>query len=169
MKQRVKLAQALVHDPRILFLDEPTNGLDPAGRDEMLDLVHRTGTEFGISIVMASHLLGEIERVCEHLVVIDGGHLMQSGPIRDFTATTGTLAVEVDGDTAGLRQRLENAGLVVQTEGRLVLVAMDGDAAYDIIRDACDDLGLGLVRIELRRQNLEDIFRPAAEAASAAN
>lgn len=73
MKQRVKLAQALVHDPRILFLDEPTNGLDPAGRDEMLDLVRRTGTEFGISIIMASHLLGEIERVCEHLVVIDGG------------------------------------------------------------------------------------------------
>ncbi|HMO53226.1 MAG TPA: ABC transporter ATP-binding protein, partial [Tepidiformaceae bacterium] len=63
MKQRVKLAQALVHDPKLLFLDEPTNGLDPAGRDEMLDLVRRTGREFGISVVMASHLLGEIERV----------------------------------------------------------------------------------------------------------
>lgn len=171
MKQRVKLAQALVHDPRILFLDEPTNGLDPAGRDEMLDLVHRTGTEFGISIVMASHLLGEIERVCEHLVVIDGGHLMRSGPIGDFTANTGTLAVEVDGGAELLRERLEGAGLTAATEGRLVLVALDGDRAYDIIRDACDDLELGLVRIEHRRQNLEDIFReraPAGEAASAA-
>lgn len=172
MKQRVKLAQALVHDPRILFLDEPTNGLDPAGRDEMLDLVRRTGTEFGISIVMASHLLGEIERVCEHLVVIDGGHLMRSGPIEEFTANTGTLAVEVDGDAAALEKRLETAGLTAATEGRLVLVALDGDRAYDIIRDACDDLGVGLVRIERRRQNLEDIFReqaPTEEPASAAS
>src|SRR4029079_6888420 len=155
MKQRVKLAQALVHDPRILFLDEPTNGLDPAGRDEMLDLVHRTGTEFGISIVMASHLLGEIERVCDHLVVLDGGHLMRSGPIREFTATTGTLAVEVDGDVPALARRLEKEGLKVHPEGRLILVALEGTSAYDLIRDGCDDLGLGLVRIELRRQSLE--------------
>lgn len=162
MKQRVKLAQALVHDPRILFLDEPTNGLDPAGRDEMLDLVRRTGTEFGISIIMASHLLGEIERVCEHLVVIDGGHLMRSGPIGEFTANTGTLAVEVDGDASALERALEAAGLNAATEGRLVLVALDGDRAYDVIRDSCDDLGLGLVRIERRRQNLEDIFREQA-------
>ncbi len=172
MKQRVKLAQALVHDPRILFLDEPTNGLDPAGRDEMLDLVRRTGTEFGISIVMASHLLGEIERVCEHLVVIDGGHLMRTGPIREFTESTGSLAVEVEGEgeVGALHRRLEEAGLVVHAEGRQVLVALDGDRTYDLIRDACDDLGLGLVRIQLRRQNLEDIFRPAAvEAPSAAN
>src|SRR5690606_32636335 len=69
MKQRVKLAQALVHDPRVMLLDEPTNGLDPQGRDEMLDLVHKTGSEFGISIIMSSHLLGEIERVCDHLIV----------------------------------------------------------------------------------------------------
>jgi ABC-2 type transport system ATP-binding protein len=172
MKQRVKLAQALVHDPRILFLDEPTNGLDPAGRDEMLDLVHRTGTEFGISIVMASHLLGEIERVCEHLVVIDGGHLMRSGPIGEFTANTGTLAIEVDGDASTLEQRLERDGLTVARDGKLVLVAMAGDHSYDKIRDACDDLDLGLVRIERRRQNLEDIFRESAsvsEAASAAS
>ena len=168
MKQRVKLAQALVHDPRILFLDEPTNGLDPAGRDEMLDLVHRTGTEFGISIVMASHLLGEIERVCDHLVVIDGGHLMRSGPIREFTATTGTLAVEVDGDVPALARRLEKEGLKVHPEGRLILVALEGTSAYDLIRDGCDDLGLGLVRIELRRQSLEDIFRPDNQEATVA-
>ena len=166
MKQRVKLAQALVHDPRVLFLDEPTNGLDPAGRDEMLDLVHRTGTEFGISIVMASHLLGEIERVCEHLVVIDGGQLMRSGPIREFTATTGTLVVEVDGDAEAFSKRLEAAGLNFAPEGRSVLVALEGDGAYDVIRDACVDLGLGLVRIELRRQSLEDIFREKREEAA---
>src|SRR5207253_10002991 len=71
MRQRVKLAQALVHDPRLLLLDEPTNGLDPAGREEMLDLVRRTGRGFGIAVVVASHLLGEIERVCNFLVAIE--------------------------------------------------------------------------------------------------
>src|SRR5688500_12450439 len=96
MKQRVKLAQALVHDPRLLLLDEPTNGLDPAGRDEMLDLVRRTGTDFGIAIVMASHLLGEIERVCDFLVAIDAGKLIHAAPLHEFTERTGTLAVEVE-------------------------------------------------------------------------
>ena len=81
MKQRVKLAQALVHDPRLLLLDEPTNGLDPSGRDEMLGLIERTGTEFGIAIIVASHLLGEIERVCDFLVAIEGGRLLQAAPL----------------------------------------------------------------------------------------
>jgi ABC-2 type transport system ATP-binding protein len=96
MKQRVKLAQALVHDPRLLLLDEPTNGLDPAGRDEMLALVRRTGTEFGIAVVVASHLLGEIERVCDYLVAIDAGKLLAAGAARSFTERTGTLAIEVE-------------------------------------------------------------------------
>jgi ABC-2 type transport system ATP-binding protein len=161
MKQRVKLAQALVHDPRVLFLDEPTNGLDPAGRDEMLDLVRRTGKEFGISIIMASHLLGEIERVCEYLVVIDGGHLLRQGPLGDFTAAMGVLAVEVEGEAAVLAGNLRERGLRVEVEGRMVLVALEGDErAFDLIRDSCADLGFGLVRLERRRQNLEDLFRP---------
>src|SRR5215207_7308997 len=85
MKQRVKLAQALVHDPRLLLLDEPTNGLDPAGREDMLGLIRRTGTEFGIAIVLASHLLGEIERVCDFLVAIEAGHLLRAAPLSSFT------------------------------------------------------------------------------------
>ena len=166
MKQRVKLAQALVHDPQVLFLDEPTNGLDPAGRDEMLDLVRRTGKEFGISIIMASHLLGEIERVCEYLVVIDGGHLLRQGPLGDFTAAMGVLAVEVEGDAGVLAANLRERGLRVVGEGRMVLVALEGDErAFDLIRDSCADLGFGLVRLERRRQNLEDLFRPAEKGA----
>ena len=96
MKQRVKLAQALVHGPRLLLLDEPTNGLDPAGRDEMLALVRRTGTEFGIAVIVASHLLGEIERVCDYLVAIDAGRLLRAAPLGSFTERTGVLAVEVE-------------------------------------------------------------------------
>src|SRR6187200_182447 len=95
MKQRVKLAQALAHDPRLLLLDEPTNGLDPAGRDEMLELIRRTGKEFGIATIVASHLLGEIERVCDFLVAIEGGKLLRAAPLGAFTEQTGFLSVEV--------------------------------------------------------------------------
>src|SRR5439155_23260500 len=71
MKQRVKLAQALVGDPRLLLLDEPTTGLDPGGRGAMLDLITRIGGEFGISILVSSHLLGEVERICDHVVALE--------------------------------------------------------------------------------------------------
>ena len=118
MKQRVKLAQAIVHDPKLLLLDEPTNGLDPAGRDEMLDLVHRTGTEFGIATVVASHLLGEIEQVCGYLLAIDAGKLLQSAPIASFVEHTGTLGVEVEEGADALAERLVAAGLVARA-GRL--------------------------------------------------
>jgi ABC-2 type transport system ATP-binding protein len=159
MKQRVKLAQALVHDPRVLLLDEPTVGLDPAGREEMLDLVARTGREFGIAILMASHLLGEIERVCDHLVVIEAGRLVQSAPVASLTERTPVLAVEVEGDGAMLARRLGESGYKVREEGHTVLVGLEDDGLYDHIRNSVVDLGLGLVRLEQRRQTLEDLFR----------
>src|SRR5437763_9166299 len=111
MKQRVKLAQALVAGPRLVFLDEPTNGLDPAGRDEMLDLVGRVGSDFGIAIVMSSHLLSEIERVCNHLVIIDGGRLVQHGSMESFVSLTQSVEVEVDSQPEALAKRLKSRGL----------------------------------------------------------
>ena len=159
MKQRVKLAQALVHDPRLLLLDEPTNGLDPAGRDEMLALVKRTGTEFGIAVVVASHLLGEIERVCDHLVAIDAGRLIQSAPLTTFTEHTGTLAVDVEEGAPALADALVAAGLQAIVDGRTVLVELTDDRPWDLVRDAVADLGLPLVRIEQRRRGLEELFQ----------
>src|SRR5207248_10454880 len=95
MKQRVKLAQALVGDPRLLLLDEPTTGLDPGGRGAMLDLIARIGAEFGISIVVSSHLLGEIERICDHVVALERGQLLRADTLTSFTQVSRVLAVEV--------------------------------------------------------------------------
>ena len=164
MKQRVKLAQALVHDPRVLFLDEPTNGLDPAGRDEMLALIERIGRDFGITVVVASHLLGEIERVAGWLVAIDAGRLLRTAPLTSFTERTGQLVVETEEDAAPLTERLVGLGLTATADGRSVLVdiasAGPGEfAVYDAVRDSAVALGLPLVRIEHRRHQLEDLFR----------
>src|SRR3954452_20457072 len=116
MRQRVKLAQALVHDPKLVFLDEPTNGLDPAGRDEMLALIKRIGTQFGISVLVASHLLGELERVAGHLVIIDGGRLLRSQAVAAFTQASGVLAVEVEEEPGKLAERLAGSGLRVHPD-----------------------------------------------------
>ena len=164
MKQRVKLAQALVHDPRLLLLDEPTNGLDPAGRDEMLALVRRTGTEFGIAVVVASHLLGEIERVCDFLVAIEGGRLLRAAPLGDFTERTGVLAIEVEEGAESLAAALASRGLQAVADGRTVLIKVEDDRPYDIVRDAIADLGLPLVRLGQRRASLEDLFRDDDDA-----
>jgi ABC-2 type transport system ATP-binding protein len=165
MKQRVKLAQALVHDPKLLLLDEPTNGLDPAGRDEMLDLVKRTGTEFGITTVVASHLLGEIERVCTFLLAIDGGKLLRAAPIASFTERTGTLGVEVEEGGEALAARLSERGLAARVDGHTVLVDVADERPYDIVRDTVVDMGLALIRMEHRRHRLEDLFRQAEDGA----
>ncbi|MEU8246977.1 ABC transporter ATP-binding protein [Nonomuraea sp. NPDC048916] len=159
MKQRVKLAQALVHDPRLIFLDEPTNGLDPRGRDEMLTLIRRIGTEFGISVLVTSHLLGELERICDHVIVIDAGRLLRSSAIAEFTQATQSVTVEVEEGTGPLAERLTELGHTVTPHGRLLLVKVTGPETFDAIRDAAVDLDLCLIRLEQGRHRIEDIFR----------
>jgi ABC-2 type transport system ATP-binding protein len=166
MRQRVMLAQALVHDPRLLLLDEPTNGLDPAGRDEMLELIRRTGTEFGIAIVLASHLLGEIERVCDFLVAIEAGRLLRAAPLSAFTERTGVVRVELEDDATRLAERLVAVGLELRHQGRDVFVVLGDVGGYDLIRDAVAELGLGLARIEPQRRTLEDLFSDEPVAAA---
>ncbi|WUI00369.1 ABC transporter ATP-binding protein [Spirillospora sp. NBC_00431] len=159
MRQRVKLAQALVHDPKLVFLDEPTNGLDPAGRDEMLDLIRRIGAEFGISVLVTSHLLGELERVCDHVVIIDGGKLLRSQAVEAYTAESGVLTVEVDEGRDRLGKHLFDQGVSVQPEGRFLVVDIAGETTYDLIRDGVADLGLRLIRMEQRRHHIEEVFQ----------
>jgi len=159
MKQRVKLAQALVGDPRLLLLDEPTNGLDPAGRGAMLDLISRIGTEFGISIVVASHLLGEIERICDHIVAIEAGRLLRADTITSFTGASRMLRVEVDEGLQALADELARRGLGPRRQQRALLVPLTGDATYDALRDAVADLRAPLSRLELSRHSVEELFR----------
>ncbi len=169
MKQRVKLAQALVHDPRLHFLDEPTNGLDPDGRDEMLDLIDRTGHEFGISIIMSSHLLTEIERVCERLIVIEDGQLVRTGTIAELTDVTSILHVEVESGADRLAARLGERGLPaiapdLATPGasaRQLEIEVEAERltwSQNLIIETIAELGLPLIRMEQRRRRLEELF-----------
>ncbi len=168
MAQRVKLAQALVHDPRILILDEPTNGLDPAGRDEMLALIVRTGREFGISVLVSSHLLGELERICDGVVLIESGRLIRAERLGALTGETGTLVVEIDGDAASFCSALLAAGLTVRAEHTRILVDLR-DAAnaetlqqiHDCVRDVAVAADVGVLRLVRSRSSLEDLFAGA--------
>ncbi|MGD8201781.1 ABC transporter ATP-binding protein [Ornithinimicrobium sp. W1679] len=169
MKQRAKLAQALVHDPRLVMLDEPTNGLDPAARDDMLGLIRRIGHDFGIPVLVTSHLLGELERVSDHVVVLDAGHLLRSESTRSFLGDTGVLVVEVlepagHGSDAQARmgRALAGRGLVCRPRGTLLEIdptTTAPDVLRDLVRDTAVDLGLGLVRLQAKTGQLEDVFR----------
>ena len=170
MKQKAKLAQALAHDPRLVLLDEPTNGLDPAARDEMLGLVRRIGHDFGIAVIVTSHLLGELERVSDNVVVLDGGRLLRASRTDEFLDATGVLLVEVLGDDAQARMTdaLTSAGVAAAARGSMITV----DAAEravdvrDLIRDTASDLGLGLVRLQVDHRRIEDVFAdPDADVA----
>src|SRR3989442_9167546 len=115
MKQRIKLAQALVHDPDLLFLDEPTNGMDPKGRDEMLELVRDLARNKGVNLILSSHLLPDVEYTCDHVVVMDKGAIAAAGPIAALKQPRGRvyeLRVKTPtGDTDMFLQRLRAAGL----------------------------------------------------------
>ena len=111
MKQRIKLAQALVHDPDLLFLDEPTNGMDPKGRDEMLELIRDLGHNKGVSLILSSHLLPDVEYTCDYVVVLDKGQVATQGPIDELKGPAGRVyEVRVKGDLRGFLDALAQGG-----------------------------------------------------------
>ena len=114
MKQRAKLAQALVHDPPVLLLDEPTSGLDPAGRDAMLRLIVALGTDHGKSVLLSTHLLADVEAVCERVVILAGGRVRGVGTVAELCSRRqDRYRVRVQGDAAGFREDLESEGVKV--------------------------------------------------------
>ena len=159
MKQRVKLAQALVHDPTMVFLDEPTAGLDPLGREEMLALVRRTGREFGISILLSSHLMGDVESTCDRIVVLDGGKVVEDGTVSQLTRETETLYVDVDDHRDELLDLLRENGLEAGVDGISVVIENVAGESYDAVRDSLAESGARLRRMAPRRHRLTEIFR----------
>ena len=159
MKQRVKLAQALVHDPTMVFLDEPTAGLDPLGREEMLALVRRTGNEFGISILLSSHLMGDVESTCDRIVVLDGGRVVEDGTVSHLTRETETLYVDVDDHREELMVLLRQKGLEAELEGMSIVIEDVAGESYDTVRDLLAESGARLRRMAPRRHRLTEIFR----------
>ena len=122
MKQRVKLAQALVHDPRLVLLDEPTNGLDPQGRDEMLALIQRVAHEMGINVILTSHVLADVERVANYVVMISGGRVVVQGKLQDLMSTIPTISVRTHEDPAAFAAALRRRGFQPRLdEGELLL------------------------------------------------
>jgi ABC-2 type transport system ATP-binding protein len=160
MKQRVKLAQSLLHDPQLIFLDEPTNGLDPAGRDDILDLISQIGHEYGISIVVTSHLLGELERIADHVVLIEEGVLQRSTSTSEATRLAGSVLVEVTERADEIVKALKKtkAKVAVSDAPDTFAVEVADEKVLDAIVAAAARLEVGLVRMQQRRHRLTEMF-----------
>ena len=168
MKQRIKLAQALVHDPDLLFLDEPTNGMDPRGRDEMLDLVRDLARNKGVDLILSSHLLPDVEYTCDHVVVLDKGAIAASGPIEQLKGPAGRVfEVRVKGDLTKYIARLRAAGMECQeTEEDVMRVFVPGDISTsgDDQRRLCElarECAAQVRHLRPSLPTLEDVFARA--------
>jgi len=128
MKQRIKLAQALVHDPDLLFLDEPTNGMDPKGREEMLELIRDLAHNKGVDLILSSHLLPDVEYTCDHVVVLDKGAIATSGSIDQLKGPAGRVfEVRIKGELAPFIAALTSAGMEChETEEDVMRVFVPG-------------------------------------------
>jgi ABC-2 type transport system ATP-binding protein len=167
MKQRIKLAQALVHDPDLLFLDEPTNGMDPKGRDEMLDLIRDIAHNKGISLILSSHLLPDVEYTCDHVVVLDKGKVATFGPIAQLKGPAARIyEVRVKGDVPAFIAALHGAGLEAQeTEEDImrVLVPITHDQGTDpqLICRIARTTRVQVRHLKPSMPSLEDVFARA--------
>jgi len=158
MKQRVKLCQALVHDPSVVFLDEPTAGLDPGGREDMLALIRKTHREFGISVLFSSHLMADVERTCDRIIVLMGGRLVHAGEVAHFTKEMESVFIEVDTNREQLVGALERRGVSVTSErGGLTIEGADV-SVYDHVRDALVEAQAPLRRMAPQRRALTELF-----------
>jgi len=164
MKQRVKLAQALVHDPQVMLLDEPTNGLDPAGRDEMLALIGRIAHEMGINVILSSHLLIDIERVADSVVILNNGRIIAQGTLRELMHVTAAITVRTRDSSTLLAEVLRTRGYGVEADGDTLQVEYGSEAAYDAIRDAAVESKAAIVYLKRRALSLEDIYLAGQES-----
>jgi len=168
-RQRVKLAQALASAPQLIFLDEPTDGLDPVQRDEMLSLIGTIHGDFGIDVIVSSHVLEEVERVCDHVVVLDQGRCVVSGSVNELVETTDIgvdlqlVEVGEQGSAEAVANWLMSAGYEVRRDGTSLRIDGDTDDVFDAARDAVAACGARLGRLGPRRTSLEEVFIAAGE------
>ena len=164
-RQRVKLAQAIAADPSLVLLDEPTDGLDPVQRDEMLALIRQISNDYGIDVLLSSHLLEEVERICDNIVALDSGRLVAHGPLTSLVGDTSTITAELvetpdrPGAIEGVERRLRQAGLDVQRDLNLLRVTGDDpQVTLDAVRDAIAAEQARIRRVSTDRRTLEDLF-----------
>ena len=164
MKQRIKLAQALVHDPDLLFLDEPTNGMDPKGRDEMLELVRDLGHNKGVSLILSSHLLPDVEYTCDYVVVMDKGQVATQGPIEELKGPSGRVyELRIKGNLPGFLEALSALGMDTHATDedvmRVFVPAAVGD--HRAIFRAAAQFGVQVRHLRPSVPTLEDVFAHA--------
>ena len=166
-RQRVKLAQAIAADPKLVFLDEPTDGLDPLARDEVLTLIRQISEEYGIHVMISSHLLEEVEQICDNIVILNAGKLIASGQLDKLTGESTGLEIELvmvddlPNAVGDVERALQQVGLTVRREPESTILRIpDGEPSLlqDLVRDAVADVGARLKRLEYRRRSLEDII-----------
>ena len=158
-RQRVKLAQALVHDPELVLLDEPTNGLDPIQRDDMLAMVRRIGTDLGFTVLISSHLLGEVEQVSDNILMLDGGKVVRSGSVKSLLGGETPLVVEVVSGAVRLAELLVAKGYAATASDDLRLtVPSSGDGAQDTVVAGIVELDLEMRRMEHGQATLSELF-----------
>ena len=167
-RQRVKLAQAIASDPKLVLLDEPTDGLDPVQRSEMLTLIGQISRDFSMNVVLSSHVLEEVERVCDHVVALDAGRLVACGPIGELIGAGDGITLELvevaepDTSVETVESALRSGGLEVRREQTTLRLRGAGfDELCDRARDAVATAGARIRRLETLRRTLEDIFEDA--------
>jgi ABC-2 type transport system ATP-binding protein len=163
MKQRLKLASAIVHDPKLLILDEPTNGMDPAGREEVLELARDLSHNKGMSLLFSSHLLPDVEAVCDHVLVLGGGRLLAQGRIEEMKGLQQLLyEVRLKADPELFRARLAAAGCEAEPrDGDLLLVKVPPGRDQTLLWEVARAEGLQIRHLRPRRATLEEVFLKA--------
>jgi ABC-2 type transport system ATP-binding protein len=166
MKQRLKLASAIVHDPRLLILDEPTNGMDPTGREEILELTRDLARNKGMSLIFSSHLLPDVEAVCDHVVMLGGGRLLAEGRIRDLEQLHNRcFEVRLKADSAAFVGRLTALGCSTERRDDRLLVQLPEGGSPQLLWQTAADLGEQIRYLRPQRSTLEEVFLKAVEQA----
>ncbi|MFT4657074.1 MAG: ABC-2 type transport system ATP-binding protein [Candidatus Aldehydirespiratoraceae bacterium] len=172
-RQRVKLAQAIAADPSFIVLDEPTDGLDPVQRDEMLSIIVDVNRKFGIDVMLSSHVLEEVERICDHVVALDAGRLVAQGTMAELAGASGGVEVELvdiadrPGSIDDVERRLAGAGLNVRrTVFTLAVSGRPDEELFDAIAQSVAASGARVRRLGPRRRSLDDVFTADIHAAT---